>query len=63
MTTNGILLKDYAKDLKNAGLNRLNISLDTLNEEKYSQITKVGRSKMYFKVLKQLKRVGLLQLN
>lgn len=31
MTTNGTLLKRYARDLKNAGVNRLNISLDTLN--------------------------------
>ncbi|HLR35670.1 MAG TPA: radical SAM protein, partial [Tissierellales bacterium] len=35
MTTNGLLLKKYAKDLKDAGLNRVNISLDTLDEEKY----------------------------
>lgn len=34
MTTNGILLKEYAKELKKAGLNRVNISLDTLDEEK-----------------------------
>lgn len=45
MTTNGTLLKRYARDLKNAGVNRLNISLDTLNEEKYSNITKSGRLK------------------
>lgn len=34
ITTNGFLLKDFAKDLKNAGLKRLNISLDTLNHKK-----------------------------
>ena len=44
MTTNGTFLKKYARDLKNAGLNRLNISLDTLNEEKYSKITKAGQT-------------------
>ena len=42
LTTNGVLLKEYAKDLKNAGLKRVNISLDTLNEEKYRQITRGG---------------------
>ena len=40
MTTNGILLKKYARDLKKAGLNRVNVSLDTLNRETYEFITK-----------------------
>ena len=40
MTTNGILLEKYAEDLKNAGLNRVNVSLDTLNRETYEFITK-----------------------
>ncbi|HEF1257718.1 TPA: GTP 3',8-cyclase MoaA [Campylobacter coli] len=34
ITTNGFLLKDFAKDLKDAGLKRLNISLDTLENKK-----------------------------
>ncbi len=42
MTTNGILLKKYAQKLKNAGLNRVNVSLDTLSPEKYSEITRGG---------------------
>ena len=40
MTTNGILLEKYAKDLKDAGLDRVNVSLDTLNRETYELITK-----------------------
>lgn len=40
MTTNGILLEKYAEDLKNAGLDRVNVSLDTLNRETYEYITK-----------------------
>lgn len=43
MTTNGILLKGYAKDLKNAGLQRINISLDSLDANKFHRITKVGK--------------------
>ncbi|MDO5026440.1 MAG: GTP 3',8-cyclase MoaA [Tissierellia bacterium] len=39
MTTNGFLLKDYAQDLKNAGLDRVNISLDTLDPRKFEKIT------------------------
>jgi cyclic pyranopterin phosphate synthase len=42
LTTNGILLKKFAKDLKKAGLKRINISLDSLNPEKYFKITKGG---------------------
>ena len=40
ITTNGILLEKYAKDLKDAGLDRVNVSLDTLNPETYEFITK-----------------------
>jgi len=43
VTTNGILLPRYAKDLVAAGLSRVNISLDTLDPEVYSQITRGGR--------------------
>ena len=42
ITTNGILLSDMAEDLKKAGLNRVNISLDTLNSEKFKKITRIG---------------------
>jgi cyclic pyranopterin phosphate synthase len=40
MTTNGILLPKYAVALREAGLKRLNISLDTLDEEVFKQITR-----------------------
>lgn len=59
MTTNGIFLKKYARDLKNAGLNRVNISLDTLNEEKYRDITKGGDIKEVLKGIEEAKKVGL----
>jgi cyclic pyranopterin phosphate synthase len=39
MTTNGILFSEYASELKKAGLSRVNISLDTLNEETFKKIT------------------------
>lgn len=42
LTTNGILLYDMVPELKKAGLKRVNISLDTLNPEKYSYITRGG---------------------
>ena len=40
LTTNGILLKDYAGELKQAGLNRVNISLDSLNRDRFELITR-----------------------
>lgn len=42
ITTNGILLPELAKPLHAAGVRRVNISLDTLNEEKYRYITRGG---------------------
>lgn len=42
ITTNGILLPRYAKSLREAGVKRINISLDTLNEEKYAALTRTG---------------------
>lgn len=43
LTTNGTLLKDLAFDLKESGLDRVNISLDTLNADIYSYITGGGK--------------------
>ena len=39
LTTNGVLLGKYAEDLKKAGLDRVNVSLDTLNPETYKKVT------------------------
>ena len=42
MTTNGVLLPRMADELKEAGLSRVNISLDTLDPEQFKQITRLG---------------------
>lgn len=42
LTTNGTLLPDLAVPLRKAGVNRLNISLDTLDKNKYTYITRRG---------------------
>lgn len=39
ITTNGVLLEKYAEDLKKAGLDRVNISFDTQNSEKFKYLT------------------------
>jgi GTP 3',8-cyclase len=43
LTTNGSQLERFAKDLYAAGVRRVNISLDTLNEAKFADITRWGR--------------------
>lgn len=45
LTTNGSQLKRYASDLAACGVKRVNISLDTLDEEKFAKITRWGRLK------------------
>lgn len=42
LTTNGVLLSKYINDLKRVGVDRLNISLDTLDPTKYKKITRLG---------------------
>jgi cyclic pyranopterin phosphate synthase len=59
MTTNGQLLDQYAAELKAAGLNRINISLDTINTELYCQITRSGNLKNVFKGIEAAQQVGL----
>ena len=48
LTTNGTLLNKYAEDLKSAGINRINISLDTLDPNKYRKITRFGNIEKVF---------------
>ena len=43
LTTNGILLPQLANDLQEAGVDRLNLSLDTLDPQKYAHITRIGQ--------------------
>ena len=40
LTTNGFLLSDFAKGLRNAGIKRINVSLDTLKPERFAAITR-----------------------
>lgn len=43
LTTNGVLLPELAGQLRAAGVKRLNLSLDTLDPEKYAYITRIGK--------------------
>ncbi len=62
LTTNGILLKDYADSLKKAGLNRVNISLDTLDREKYKKITRCGKLDDVLEGIRAAKEARLLPI-
>lgn len=56
MTTNGILLAQFADDLFKAGLQRINISLDTVDPEKYSFITRTGNLSDVFRGIDAAKK-------
>jgi cyclic pyranopterin phosphate synthase len=62
LTTNGILLENIADKLKDAGLDRVNVSLDTLNPKLYKKITKVGDVERVVSGIKRAIDVGLTPL-
>ncbi len=59
MTTNGVLLVENAQKLKDAGLARVNVSLGTLNPEKFKQITCVDAFEKVILGIQTAARVGL----
>ncbi len=59
MTTNGQLLKQMARPLKEAGLNRVNISLDTLDPVKFLEITRCGDLNAVLEGIDEAINVGL----
>ncbi len=59
MTTNGVLLEEFAEPLSKAGLQRINISLDTLNPEKYKDITRGGDINKVLNGINAAKAYGL----
>lgn len=59
MTTNGTLLEQYAEDLARAGLMRVNISLDTVDPDRYREITRTGNVNDVFRGIEAAGRAGL----
>ena len=59
LTTNGILLADCAQALKQAGVDRVNISLDTLNGEKFGHMTRGGELNRVLAGIAAAKAAGL----
>lgn len=59
MTTNGILLGRFASELKEAGMKRVNISLDTTDPARYRTITRLGDIKDVFDGIAAAKAAGM----
>lgn len=59
MTTNGALLSKFAGPLKKAGLDRINISLDTVVPDQYKRITRGGNLENVFEGISAAKAAGL----
>ena len=58
LTTNGILLADHAEDLFDAGLRRLNVSLDTLDPGRFRELTRRDGLEKVLAGLEAAKRAG-----
>jgi cyclic pyranopterin phosphate synthase len=59
LTTNGVFLPQHAKALKDAGLSRVNISLDTMNPEKFREISRTGNLSDVLKGIDAAQEAGL----
>ena len=59
MTTNGVLLSRLAQALKEAGLQRVNISIDTLNPDKFKRLTRWGKLDDVWKGILAAEQAGL----
>lgn len=59
LTTNGILLADMIEELSANGLKGVNISLDSLKEERFNKLTRVGKLKKVLKAIDKAIELGL----
>ncbi|HNY06856.1 MAG TPA: radical SAM protein [Bacteroidales bacterium] len=59
LTTNATLLSQFTQPLVEAGLHRINISLDTINPEKYKEITRGGDISTVFRGIEAAQKAGL----
>lgn len=62
ITTNGVLLAEMAKELREAGVSNINMSLDTLNPERYKEITGLARFEDVLRGIDAAKSLGFNRL-
>ena len=62
LTTNGVLLEQYAEELTKAGLSRVNVSLDSFKPDRYREITRGGDIDVVLNGLKAAEKAGLVPI-
>ena len=62
MTSNGVLLDQYANDLVQAGVSRINISIDSLKAERFKQLTRFGKLEDVFAGIKAARKAGFKKI-
>ncbi|SEM04107.1 cyclic pyranopterin monophosphate synthase subunit MoaA [Syntrophus gentianae] len=59
LTTNGVLLKEFARDLRKSGICRINVSMDTLKPEKFNAITRRPLFERVWEGIEEAESVGM----
>jgi GTP 3',8-cyclase len=62
LTTNGTRLPEYAQAIKDAGVERINISLDSLNPERFQQLTRIGKLEQVLAGIKAAQVAGFAKI-
>lgn len=62
LTTNGTHLRQFARDLQTAGVKRVNISLDSLNPERFKRMTRVGELSQVLDGIKAAQEAGFARI-
>jgi cyclic pyranopterin phosphate synthase len=62
LTTNGTLLQNFALDLREAGLARINISIDSVDRDNYKKITRIGDIDDVFRGIEAAKEAGFMSI-
>jgi cyclic pyranopterin phosphate synthase len=58
LTTNGILLEEFAQNIFDSGIRRINVSIDSLNKDKYFRITNGGNLEAVLRGIAKAEEVG-----
>lgn len=58
LTTNGILLEEFAQNIFDSGIRRINVSVDSLNKDKYCRITNGGNLEAVLRGIAEAEKIG-----
>ena len=62
MTSNGVLLDQYANDLVHAGVSRINISIDSLKADRFQELTRFGKLDDVFRGIHAARKAGFKKI-